>query len=292
MKKKHKFSTTFFNSRVTTTVSITLVLFLLGMIIFLSFLGMNLSTYVKETLSFDVVLQDNISEYQIKNLQKQLDLTPFAKSTTYISKKEAAAKLVEEIGQNPEEFLGFNPLPAIIVVHLKSEYANLDSLSRVENQLQRFSNTIKATEYRKDLLQSVNENIARVGFFLFIVAVILLFISFALINNTIRLMVYSKRFNIRTMQLVGAKKGFIRKPFILSNMLSGMIAAVIACGFLYWLIYYVSGHVPNLRDMVDIKLLATVGGSMLILGVLISWIATHWAVNKYIHADTDDLYIM
>jgi cell division transport system permease protein len=277
---------------VTTTVSITLVLFLLGSIILLSLLAVNLSAYVRETLSFDIILQDNVSEYQIKNMQKQLDKAPYAKSTTYISKKEAVARLEKEIGQNPAEFLGFNPLPAIIVVHLKSEYANLDSLAVVETQLKRFSSNIKETEYRKNLLQSVNENIAKTGLVLFFVAIIMLFISFALINNTIRLMVYSKRFNIRTMQLVGAKKGFIRKPFIFSNVLSGVVAALIAGGFLYWLIYYAAGHVPNLQELIDAKLLLIVGGSVLILGVVISWFATHWAVNKYINADTDDLYIM
>jgi cell division transport system permease protein len=290
-KKKRKFSSsTFINSRVTTTVSIVLVLFLLGLVVLLPFLADNLSSYVKETLSFDIILQDNMGETQIKNMQRQLEKMPFAKSTVYVSKKDAIKQLEKDLGQNPEEFLGFNPLPALITVHLKSEYANMDSLSIVEKQLKSFSNNIKETEYRKELLQTVNENITKVGFTLFFVAAILLFISIALINNTIQLIIYSKRFTIHTMQLVGAKKNFIRKPFIKTNVLLGITAAVIADGLLYWLVYSAEKNMGNLHQMIDWSTKCITGGSVLALGIIIPWIATYFAVNRYISADVNTLH--
>jgi cell division transport system permease protein len=293
MKKKRQLSPiTFFNSKVTATISIALVLFLLGLIILLSLFTANFSNYLKETLSFDIVLQDNTSKEHIQNLQKALNEAPFSKSTTYVSKEEAIKQLGIELGQNPEDFLGFNPLPDLINVHLNSQYANLDSLTVIETQVLKLSGNIKETEYRKDFVQMLNENITRIGFILLIVALMLLFISFALINNTIRLIVYSKRFLIHTMQLVGAKKGFIRKPFIISNILCGIVAALIANGLLYWLIYYAKTNLPDINLLLNWNILLILFGSVFLLGILISGIATYFAVNRYIRADVDDLYKM
>ncbi|GHT77129.1 cell division protein FtsX [Bacteroidia bacterium] len=293
MKKKRKLSpATFINSKVTATISIALVLFLLGLIILLSLFAGNFSNYVKETLSFDIVLQDNVSSQQIQQMKKTLERAPFTKSAEYIPKEEAIKQVASELGQNPEEFIGFNPLPDILVVHLNSRYANVDSLKVMETHLKDFSNDIKETQYRKEILEVVNENIARAGFILLIIAVILLIISFALINNTIRLMVYSKRFIIHTMKLVGAKRGFIQKPFILSNLLLGVIAAVIANGLLYWLIYYVSNEVLETALFFDTNTILIVFGAVFVLGIFISFFATFFAVNKYVGTDVDDLYKM
>jgi cell division transport system permease protein len=293
MKKKRKFSpVTFINSRITATISIALVLFLLGLIIFLSLFARNFSNHIKETLSIDIILQEGTSEAQIQKLQKLLNEAPFTKSTTFYSKEEAAKQLEIDLGQNPEEFLGFNPLPDIISIHPVSQYAHPDSLAVIEAQLTGFSNDIKETEYRKELLQIVNDNIAKAGVVLMIIAALLLFISFALINNTIRLMIYSKRFLIHTMQLVGAKKGFIRRPFITSNIFSGIVAALIANGLLYWLIYYAIKNMPDMGEIIDPNFLPVLFGSVLVLGILISWIATCFAVNRYLRADVDELYKM
>ena len=180
---------------------------------------------MKETLSFDIILQDDITEIQIQDLQKKLNSAPFTKFTSYISKADAAKQLEIELGQNPEEFLGFNPLPAMLVVNLNAQYASVDSLVIIESQVSNFSNKIEEIEYRKPLLHLVNENITKIGFILLVITIPLLLISFALISNTIQLIIYSKRFLIYTMQLVGAKKGFIRKPFIKSNIISGIFSA-------------------------------------------------------------------
>jgi cell division transport system permease protein len=293
MKKKQLLSSaTFIHSKITATVSISLVLFLLGLILFLFLFAGNLTNYIKETLSFDIILQDNTSPQQVRKIQDFLKGKPYAKSVTFLPKAEAIRELETELGQNPEEFLGFNPLPDLIVVHLNAQYAQVDSLAVIANQLQTFSSNIRDTEYRKETMQLIGENIAKVGFLLFIIAAVLMFISFAIINNTIRLMVYSKRFLIYTMQLVGARQSFIRRPFVRSNMVLGVIAACIANGLLYWMISYMERSMPDMRTLYDTRSLLIVFGSVLVMGVLIAMISTYGAVNRYVGADIEELYKM
>jgi len=292
MKKKQILSATFIDSKIIATVSITLVLFLLGLIIFLSLFANNLTNHIKETLSFDIVLQNNISSEQIQLIQDFLEDTPYAKSVTYISKEEAIKQLEKDLGQNPEEFLGYNPLSNLIEVHLNARYAHIDSLAMIAAQLHAFSSTIKETEYREEIVQLIGENITKIGLLLFSIAVLLMIISFAIINNTIRLMVYSKRFLIYTMQLVGAKKGFIRKPFILSNIGIGMIAACLACGLLYWLISYMTGNMPEMHTLYNTLSLIIVFGSVFVLGILLTVVSTYWAINRYVGTNVEELYKM
>jgi cell division transport system permease protein len=291
MKNKRNISpVTFFNSRVTATISISLVLSLLGLIILLSLYATNLSAYVKESLSFTIILSDDMQESQVHRLLTKLEAAAFTKSAEYISKADAAKQLEADLGQNPEEFLGFNPLPAIIVVHLNSSYANPDSLFVLESQIKAYSTNIKEIEYRKELMKLVNDNLKSVGVILLGLAAFLFIISFALINNTIRLTVYSKRFLIHTMKLVGATSGFIRKPFIRIQIFSGIIAAFIAIGLLAGLLYYVTKDFGNMAELIGLNTLYIVSGSILVLGILISMTATYFAVNKYIRMDGDDLF--
>ncbi|MDR0546748.1 MAG: permease-like cell division protein FtsX [Dysgonamonadaceae bacterium] len=291
--QKHKlFPAAFLNSKITTTISISLVLFLLGLVVFLSLFTKQLTDGVKESFSFDIVLQENTSKEDILRLQNQLNETTFAKSTEYIPKETAIQTLSGDLGYNPAAFLGVNPLPDVIVVHLNAEYAHPDSLSAIDEHLKGYSSNVKETEYRREAMQIVVENMTNVNIILLSIAVILLLISFALIHNTIRLMIYAKRFLIHTMQLVGAKKGFIIVPFMRSNIIQGVIAALMACGALYWLMLYISHNIPNFNVLEDTQLLLIVFGSVVILGVLITVIATYLAVNKYIRADIDDLHKM
>jgi cell division transport system permease protein len=291
MKKKHNIKpSTFINSKITATISISLVLFLFGLIILLSLFANNLSNHLKETLSFDIILQDETSEKQIDQIKKSLSAAPFVKETSYISKEDAAKQLEADLGQNIEEFLGFNPLPALVSVKLHSQYANVDSLEIVEKYIAGLSSNIKGIEYKKELIQIVNDNTRKLEIAILGLAILLLFISFALISNTIRLMVYSKRFLIHTMKLVGAKGSFIRKPFIISNIISGIIAALIAIGLLVWLLYYALQEVSDFSELINLNHLLIVFGSVLALGIFISVVATYIAVNKYIRMDGDDLY--
>lgn len=177
MAEKNKVgAVSFFNSRLTSIISISLVLFLLGLIFLMGLLGNKLSVYVKENISFSIILKDNQKEADIKKMQKTLDAMPFIKSTEYISKEQAAKELEEELGENPETFLGFNPLQASIEVKLHSEYANPDSLQLIEKKIKNYT-TVSDLLYRKDMMQMVNDNMKRVSIILLGLAVILMALS-------------------------------------------------------------------------------------------------------------------
>jgi cell division transport system permease protein len=279
----------FFNSRVTSVISIALVLFLLGLIFLMALLGSQLSDYVKENISFSVILKDEVREADIKRIQKNLNELPFIKSTEYISKEQAAKELEAELGENPETFLGFNPLQASIEVRLHSEYANTDSLQVIEKKLKSYT-SISDLLYRKDMMQIVNENIKRVGVVLLTLALMLMAISFVLISNTIRLLIYSKRFLIHTMQLVGATPEFIRRPFVNYNVVSGVFASILAILMLIGALYYLQRELAGFVQMLDTGTLLLVFVSVFILGIILSVVATVLAVNRYLHMEVDKLY--
>ncbi|MDR1556458.1 MAG: permease-like cell division protein FtsX [Tannerellaceae bacterium] len=279
----------FFNSRFTSVISIALVLFLLGLIFLMALLGNQLSDYVKENISFSVLLKDDIREADIKRIQKNLDELPFIKSTEYISKEQAAKELEDELGENPETFLGFNPLQASIEVKLYSEYANTDSLPIIEKRLRAYT-SVSDLLYRKDMMQTVNDNMKRVSVVLLTLALMLMAISFVLISNTIRLLIYSKRFLIHTMQLVGATAGFIRRPFINHNVVSGMLASILAILMLISALYYLQRELAGFVQMLDTGLLLLVFVTVFILGIAISVVATVLAVNRYLRMEVDKLY--
>lgn len=277
------------HSRLTSIMSIALVLFLLGLILLIGVLGKELSAYVKENISFSIVLKDAISTTEIKKMQKQLDALPYIKSTTYISKEQAAKELEEELGENPETFLGFNPLQASIEVKLHSEYANPDSLQHIEKAIKNYT-TVSDLLYRKDMMQMVNENVKQVSLILLTLAVILMAISFVLISNTIRLLIYSKRFLIHTMKLVGATAGFIRRPFIWYNLVSGFFASILAILMLTGALYYLQNELDGFIRLLDFQTLLFVFTGVLVMGILLSTIATVFAVNKYLRMNVDKLY--
>ena len=248
VKTKRVQSVSFFHTRLTSIVSIALVLFLLGLVLLIGLLGNRLSVYVKENISFSIVLKDQVKEKEVNALRSQLDAFPFIKSTEYISKEQAAKELEEELGENPETFLGFNPLSASIEVRLRAEYANPDSLRQVEERIKAYA-SVSDLLYRKDMMELVHENMGRLTLILLGLAVILMGISFVLIGNTIRLLIYSKRFLIYTMKLVGATSGFIRRPFIGYNLVSGLVASVLAIGLLTGLLYYLLVYMELLMPM-------------------------------------------
>ncbi len=279
----------FFNSRLTSIISISLVLFLLGLILLIGMLGNKLSVYVKENMSFSVVLKDNQKEADIKKMQKRLDALPFIKSTEYISKEQAARELEEELGENPETFLGFNPLQASIEVRLRSEYANPDSLRMIEEQIKSYT-SVSELLYRKDMMEMVHTNIGRLSLILLSLAAVLMVISFVLIGNTIRLLIYSKRFLIHTMRLVGATPGFIRGPFVRYNLVSGIFAAILAILMLTGALYYLQNELSGFVNLLDMRTLLCVYAAVFGLGVALSVIATVFAVNKYLRMEGDRLY--
>ena len=293
MRNKRSISpATFINSRVTATISVSLVLFLLGLIILLALMANNLSSNVKESLSFDIILSDDVKETEINRIVKQLEATDFVKSTEYISKAAAAKQIETDIGQNIEEFLGFNPLPAIIVVKLFSEYTHPEKFQEIEKQIKELSLDISSIEYRKELMSLVNDNFHKINIILLGLATLLLIISFALINNTIRLMIYSKRFLIHTMKLVGATAGFIRRPFIRTQIFSGIIAACIAIVLLFWGLFYIGNDIDEIWGLINRSSLIIIAGSVFILGIIISFYATYFAVNRYLRMEEGDLFFV
>ena len=290
MTENKKFTTvSFFNSRLTSVISIALVLFLLGLIFLMGLMGDTLSRFVKENITFSVVLKDNIREAEVKRMQKRLEAEPFIKSAEYISKEQASKELEEELGERPETFLGFNPLQASLEVKLNSEYAYSDSLQLIEKKIKTYTN-VSELLYRKDMMEIVNDNMKRIGIILLTLAVVLMIISFVLISNTIRLLIYSKRFLIHTMKLVGATPGFIRRPFMIYNMVSGLFAAILAILMLMGALYYLQQELSGFIDLLNTDALLLVFAAVLILGIMLSLIATFFAVNKYLRMGVDKLY--
>lgn len=277
------------SSYATTIISISLVLFLLGIIGFLILNANRLSVYVKENLSFTILIKDNSRDAEVKRLQKILSATPYARSAEYIDKDKAAEKLKEELGEDFVEFIGYNPLLASIEVKLKAQWANPDSMAIIEAEVLNFPQ-VKEVHYQKNLLHAVNENIRNITYVLGLFSLLLLLIAMALINNTIRLSVYAKRFLIRTMQLVGASRGFIRKPFMLISILNGLAGATLAIVLLSGLIYYLNEEMDGIVGFSDVYLVGILFAFVTLIGILITFISTFFAVNKYLKLKTEQLY--
>lgn len=290
MSKKKKISTSrFVNAKITSTISVTLVLVLLGMTILVWFLGNGLSDYVKENISFSIILDTDITDAQIQRIRKDIDSQPFVKASRYVSKEEAKDQLIKDLGEDPEELLGYNPAYDAIEIFLYSEYANSDSIAHISKVIKEKSN-VDDLLYRQEAIDLINDNISKITAVLLVISLVLLFISFALIRNTIRLSIYSKRFIINTMKLVGANSSFIRKPFIRSNIINGVVAGVLANIFILLILYYFNREYTELRAFVDMMELGIVFAIVVFLGVIISVIATHFAVNRYLRMETDNLY--
>ena len=282
-------SVSFFHSRFTSIISIALVLFLMGLIILMGLLGNKLSVYVKENMSFSIVLKDNVGDLDVKRMQKNLESLPYIKSTEYISKEQAARELEDELGENPENFLGFNPLQASIEVKLHSEYANPDSLKLIENKIKNYT-SVSELLYRKDMMELVQHNMKRVGLVLLGLAAMLMIISFVLISNTIRLLIYSKRFLIHTMKLVGASWGFIRRPFLVRNIWIGILAAAMADAALIGMAYALVRYEPELIEIITPMTMLMVMGSVFVFGVVITFMCAYISINKYLRMKASALY--
>ncbi len=271
-------------------VSIALVLFMLGLIGFLVLNAKKLSDYVKENIGFTVFLREGINEADAFKIQKILDTKHYVKETTYVTAEQAARDFQNEIGENFIDFLGFNPLVPSIDVRLHANYANPDSIKMIEKDLQEFTE-IKEVHYQKSLVSLINENVKKISLFILIISGILFLIAFALINNTIRLAVYSKRFLIRTMQLVGATNRFIRRPILTTSLVQGSVGAITAIAMLTGMIYLLQKELEGIIGFDDFTILAILYSSVFILGEIINWISTYFAVNKYLKIKTDKLYL-
>lgn len=289
MKAKRNSVSYFDMQFITSSISTTLVLLLLGLVVFFVLGAHNLSVYVKENINFSILISDDMKESDILKLQKKLDKEPFVKETEYISKKQALCEQTEAMGTDPQEFLGYNPFTASIEIKLHSDYANSDSIAKIEKKIKRNTN-IQEVLYQKDLIDAVNDNIRNISLMLLGLAVILTFISFALINNTIRLTIYSKRFLIHTMKLVGASWSFIRRPFLRRNFWIGVLSAVIADAVLWGAAYWLVSYEPELIRVITPEVMLLVSVAVLVFGVLITWLCALLSINKYLRMKASTLY--
>ena len=276
-------------AQITMIISITLVLFLMGLIGLIVLHAGLLSDYVRENIGFSILIKEEVKDTRIIELKKSLDVMPYVKSSEYIPREQAARKLTKDLGEDFVGFLGFNPLLPSIELRIRAAYTNRDSLALIENHLMAHPE-IKEIFYQKSLVDAINNNVEKISLFLLGFSGIFLFISVVLINNTIRLSVYSKRFIIRSMQLVGATEGFIRKPLVLRSIFHGLVSAFISLLMLMILVYFSVEEIPELLELSDpVRLIILVAG-LFILGVFITFFSTWFAVRKYLRIRTDLLY--
>jgi cell division transport system permease protein len=261
---------------------------LLGMIVLSA---KKVTNYVKEHIMVSAYLNPDAKEADILALQKSLDATRYVRSTTYTSAKEAADHFQKELGEDFVNSIGYNPLPSSIDIYLKAEYANKDSINQIKKDLLDKTPFIEEVDYKESHVNAVNENIRTIGLIILLFTGLLMLVAIALINNTIRLAIYSKRFLIRTMQLVGATQGFIRKPFLLSGVTQGVYGAIIALFMLTGAFYLLGRIYPEaIQLLLDLNLLGIMSGALVFLGILIGFICTWFAVRKYLRIRTSELY--
>ena len=273
----------------TSSLSTMLVLLLLGMVVFFVLSANNLSNYVRENIGFTVLVSDDMKEPEALKFQSLLNGKPYVKESAYISKEQALKEQTEAMGTDPAEFLGYNPFTASIEIKLNAEYANSDSIAWIEKEI-RANKKVMEVSYPQDLLDSVNRNLRKISLFLLGLAALLTLISFALINNTIRLAIYAKRFLIHTMKLVGASWGFIRRPFLRRNLWIGILAAMMADALLMAIAYMLVKYEPQLIDIITPRTMLVVMASVFVFGVLITWMCAYISINKYLRMKASALY--
>lgn len=273
----------------TLCISTSMVLVLLGLVVFSVQTSRNLSHWVKENLTVTVVLNDEVSVGDAKRFQQDLVRRPFSKDVLYISREQALKEQTDAMGSDPSEFLGMNPFPATLELQLHSDYANADSLAWISDELRK-NQEVTDVAYQVDLMDSVNRNLAKLNILLLVLAVLLTFISFSLINNTVRLSVYSRRFLIHTMKLVGASWGFIRRPFMRQGALVGVIAALIAIIVLGGGIYALYYYEPNILAIITWRELVITALAVLVFGLVITLTCSYISVNRFLRMPAGELY--
>ena len=274
---------------ITLCISTAMVLVLLGLVVFSVLVGKNLSSYVKENLVITMMLDQDMSDTEAHQFCKQLQARPFINNLQYVSKEQALKEGIKELGADPTEFADGNPFLSSIELTLNANYANTDSLRWITKELKNHQKVNEIT-YQKDLVDAINKTIAKISLVLLLLAVLLTIVSFSLINNTVRLGIYARRFSIHTMKLVGASWGFIRKPFVKQALWVGIVAAIIAIivlGGLFYALYY---YEPEVLTVVDWKVAAITAGVVLLFGIIITTLCANISVNKFLKMSAGDLY--
>ncbi len=288
-KKKRKAGRRISLQAVTLCISTAMVLILLGMVVSSVLTAQNLSAYVKENLTLTMVLDENVTNPEAKQLLRELSNLPYVNKVTYISKEQVLKEQTQAMGTDPSEFIGVNPFVGSMELQFKAQYANNDSLKWISKQL-KTNNKVTDITYPQDLVESVNSKLQRINIVLLVLACLLLFVSFSLINNTVRLGMYARRFTIHTMKLVGASWGFIRAPFVRNAVAMGFLASLLAEGVLAGGLYELYLYEPDIMAVLTIENILIMGGAVLLFGLLITLVCSWLSVNKYLRMKAGDLY--
>ena len=277
------------SSYISVVISIALVLFMVGILSLIVLKSTKVANYVKEKVAVTLFIKDNITQKQIKTFRESLLEEEFTKKAIYTSKAQAAKRFSEQIGEDFLEFLGENPLKNGIDIYLKADFVTPEKVAELE---QRFQKNVFVADisYDKPLINLLTKNIKRISFWLLVLSSFFALVAMILINSSIRLSIYSKRFNIKTMQMVGATKGFIRRPFIFSSLKLGLFGALIALMGIAVIIYYLDKYIPALNFLEDYITLTYISGIVIILSLTITWISTFFATQRFLNLQTDELY--
>lgn len=270
-------------------ISTALVLILLGMVVFSVQVADNLSAYVKENLTVTLMLSEDMTTPEAQKMCQELKGKPYISNLTYISKEQALEEQKEAMGTDPSEFLGVNPFVGSIELQLKADYANSDSLKAISKEL-KANQKVNEITYPQDLMDSVNNNLSRVNLVLLVLAVLLTIVSFSLINNSVKLGVFARRFTIHTMKLVGASWGFIRRPFLKRSIGIGIGAALLAIAVLGGGIYALYLYEPEVTTVITWQVLAITAAAVLVFGLLITLACTYFSVNRFLRMKAGELY--
>ena len=274
---------------VTATISTSLVLLLLGAVMLVVLSAQSLSNHVRENLTLSLLLNDEVAQKDVDRIITYVNAQSYTKEIQYISKEDILAEQTESMGLDPTEFLGYNPYTASIEVKLKAAYANSDSIAPIKNRLMRYTQ-IREISYPSELMDNVNDNIRKISAVLLSLALALSLISFALINNTIKLTIYSQRFLLHTMKLVGASWAFIRKPFLLRNLAIGIVSGVLANGIMAGSIMLLLRYEPQMSYLFTSSTLSIVGATVMAVGILITWVCAYISINRFLKMKAGDLY--
>ena len=270
-------------------LSIALVLFLLGSLGIILLNAKKVSDHFKEQVVVTIYLKENAKDVEVKQLEKSLVMSEYVKSTKYVSKEQAAEFMKVETGEDFMDFVGYNPLQNSIDVYLKADYVTSEHLETISNEALN-KKFVEEVSYDNDLVNLMNDNVKKISFWVLIISALFTVIAVLLINSSLRLSVYSKRFTIKTMQMVGATKQFIRKPFIWKSIRLGIIGATLALIGMAVVFYYLNQTFPELELMGNIVLVALLFVVIFVLGIVITWISTHFATQRFLNLKTDELY--
>ncbi len=288
-KKKASYTGYFSTQFLTSLVSTTFVLMLLGTIVLFVISAKKASKYLKENVVVNLYLNEGVDDSQLLRLQNELDESGFVKEQLYKSKDEAQREAKELLGTDPGEFVGYNPFMAEIELKIAENYTSKDSLEAIATRL-KLKPEINDVAYHPDLVESMNKGINKFTIVLLVLAALFTFISFGLINNTVRLNIFARRFLINTMKLVGASWGFIRKPFLKQAFVMGILSSILACIALFFIVRWFYAFDTEVKQIIDNQTLAIVGGSVILFGLLITFVCTYISINRYLRMSSNDLY--